>query len=356
MFKFLWGAFIENYDIPFLPKKLGRYKSWLVASYLFLIVGTLIMAFSSPESNIYCLMLGASVVAIADGCKNVVLYPYQLIDSRPKSFGFIASCVNLGHRLGSIFIKVSVLHVAHFWGWKSAYLFATFAIFLMMLITFFIKEPEQQNLSNGHVSIKDAYLNSFFYPLTEFLKNKDGYKIIGIICLFKSADFMIQKMSRIFCVEVGFSKIEIANIVQFYGSITVILGSFISGYLIKKLGIKKSMQVILPLHGLSFVSYLLLIKYGNANVALIFITTLEALTGGALTACFISFFYSISSSLAIYSVFWALHELSGLIFMSLSGIAANLLGWKLFFLVTTLIIIPSLVILFKLSYTSTFSR
>ena len=346
MFKFLWGAFIENYDIPFLPKSLGRYKGWLISSYLILILGTLIMAFSSPATSIYCLMFGASIVAIADGCKNVVLYPYQLIDSRPESFGFIAGCVSLGHRLGSIFTKVAILQVAHFFGWKTAYLFAAFSIFIVLLITLFIKEPKKVS-TNHHISLKDAYLNSFFHPLSEFLKNKNGIRIIGLICLFKSADFMIQKMSRIFCVEVGFSKFEIANIVQFYGSITVILGSFLGGYLIKKFGIKKSMEIILPLHGLSFLSYLLLIKYGDANSVLTGVITLEALTGGAVTSCFISFFYSISAEPTIYSIFWAIHEFSGMVFMALSGMIVNLIGWKLFFLTVTLMIIPSLLILSK---------
>lgn len=350
MFKFLWGAFIENYDIPFLPKNFGRYKNWLLCSYLLLIVGVLVMAFSSPETNIYYLMLGASVVSIADGCKNVVLYPYQLINSQPRSFGFVASCVSLGHRLGSIFIKVTILQIAHFWSWKYAYLFAAFTIFVILLITLFIQEPKQKNFTNDRISVKTAFMRSFFHPLSEFLRNREGLKIIGVICLFKSADFMIQKMSRIFCIEMGFSKLELANIVQFYGSITVILGSFITGYLMRKFGIKKSMQTALCLHGFSFIAYLLLIQYGNLNTVLVFIITLEALTGGAVTACFISFFYSVSPGAAMYSVLWALHELSGLVFMSLSGMAVNLLGWKFFFPSVALLIIPGLALVRKIEF------
>lgn len=343
MLKFLWGPIIENFDIPLISK--NRYKSWLILSYLILIFGILVMAFSSPQTNIFCLIFGASVVAIADGCKNIVLYPYQLIGKKKESLGFIASCVNLGHRLGSIFIKVATLYLAHFFNWKSAYLFAASIIFFVMIITLYIEEPKNFFESKKNISLKQIYLDSFFYPIKNFLKNGDSQKILAIICLYKSADFMIQKMSKLFCIEIGFSKFEIANIIQFYGSVTVIIGSFLGGYLIKKIGLKKSMSSILLIHSFSFLSYLLLAEYGKINSILMLITTLEALTGGAVTSCFIAFFYTISSSLTIYAVLWAFHEFSGLLFMSISGIIASSLGWKLFFGIIPLFIMPNLILL-----------
>lgn len=347
MLKFLWGPIIENFDIPVLSKKLSRYKSWMTCSYIFLILGIVIMAYSDPSTNVFWLIFGASLVAIADGCKNIVLYPYQLIGKKENSVGFIASCVNIGNRLGSIFIKVSTLYVAHFFNWKTAYLSAAVMIFIIMVINFFIEEPEKKFEIYRNFSLKRAYIKSFFMPIKKFLKIKDSAKFLTIIGLYKSADFMMQKMSKLFFIEVGFSKIEIANIVQFYGSITVIIGSFIGGYAIKKLGLMRSMRLILSLHAVSFCAYLLLAELGKNNSVLTLIITFEALTGGAVTSCFIAFFYTIASDLTIYAILWALHELSGLIFMSVSGIFANFLGWRLFFCLVPMLIIPNLILLRK---------
>lgn len=349
MLKFLWGPIIENFDIPMLSQRLGRYKSWMLCSYLVLILGIIIMAHSNPNASIFQLIFGASLVAIADGCKNIVLYPYQLIGKKEKSVGFIASCVNLGNRLGSILIKVSTLYVAYFFDWKTAYLFAAMLIFFVMLINFFVEEPQLKMPKDA--SLNQEYWKSFFAPIKQFIETKNNEKVIALICLYKSADFMMQKMSKIFCIEVGFSKIEIANIIQFYGSITVIIGSFVGGYLIKKIGLIKSMSTMLSLHALTFLTYLLLIKFGKSNSVLTLIITLEALSGGAVTSCFIAFFYMTASNLTIYAVLWALYEFSGLIFMSVSGIFANFLSWKIFFCTVPLTIIPNLILLKRIKIT-----
>lgn len=348
MLKFLWGPIIENFDIPVLSKRLSRYKSWMTCSYIFLILGIVVMAYSDPNKNVFWLIFGASLVAIADGCKNIVLYPYQLIGKKEDSVGFIASCVNIGNRLGSIFIKVSTLYVAHFFSWKTAYLSAALMIFVVMIINFFIEEPQKKFEIHKNFSLKRAYFRSFFMPIKKFLETKNSAKFLTIIGLYKAADFMMQKMSKLFCIEVGFSKIEIANIIQFYGSITVIVGSFLGGYAIKKLGLIRSMRLILSLHAISFLAYLLLNEFGKDNSILIFIITFEALSGGAVTSCFIAFFYTIAADLTIYAILWAVYEFSGLIFMSVSGIFANLLGWRLFFCLVPMLIIPNLVLLRKI--------
>jgi hypothetical protein len=89
----------------------------------------------------------------------------------------------------------------------------------------------------------------------------------------------------------------------------------------------------------------LLAELGKNNTILTLIITLEALSGGAVTSCFIAFFYTIASDLTIYAVLWAIHEFSGLIFMSVSGIFANFLGWRLFFCFVPMLIIPNLMVL-----------
>ena len=305
------------------------------------------MSNSNPSTSVFWLIFGASLVAIADGCKNIVLYPYQLIGKKENSVGFIASCVNIGNRLGSIFIKVSTLYVAHFFNWRIAYLFAALMIFMIMIINLVIEEPHKKFEIHRNFSLKRAYIKSFFMPIRKFLETEHSIKFLTIIGLYKSADFMMQKMSKLFCIEIGFSKIEIANIIQFYGSITVIVGSFIGGYAIRKLGLIRAMRLILTLHAMSFFAYLLLIVFGKDNSILTFITTIEALSGGAVTSCFIAFFYTIAADLTIYAVLWALYEFSGLMFMSVSGIFAHLVGWRLFFCFVPMLIVPNLMLLKK---------
>ncbi len=344
MLKFFWGIFIENYDIPFLSRYFNRTKSWIVFSHILVILGILIMSLNPGSNQLIYILCGASLVAIADGCRNIVLYPYQIQGGQQKSLGFVASFVGLGHRFGSIFIKVSVLYIAHFFNWSMAYVFAASMVFVFMIIALFIKELTVNSsvISN---SFKQAFYDSFYSPLCVFLKTKRGLQLICLVCLYKLADFGIQKMSRSFCMEIGFSKCDIANIVQLYGSITVIVGSFLGAYLLKKIGLIRSMFAIGLCHCLSFFSYLILLHFDSSLKILSAIITVEALSGGAMTVVFLAFFYNIAKNATIYAVLWALHEFFGLMFMGISGAIVDFAGWNVFFMCVPLSIIPSLVIL-----------
>jgi len=346
MLKFFWGMFIDNYDIPFLSTYLNRNKSWLIVSYLTMICGILIMII--PPQSHCIIFFGASLIALADGCRNVILYPYQIMNSPTKSFGFIASFVGLGHRLGSIFIKVTMLHIAHIYSWQLAYSFAIICLIVLMIFTLFIKDPANTTHNQLNSSFFENFYISFRDPLQKLIKTSHGSKILMVVCLYKIADFMIQKMSRPFCIEIGFSKYDIANTVQFYGSITVIIGSFIGAYLIKKFGLIRSMKNIAIIHASCFFMYLLLVFFGHSIKILTFIVTAEGFSG-AMTACFLAFFYTISKNASMYAVLWAIHEFFGLLSMGISGIIVDYFGWSIFFTVVPLLIMPSLLVLREIS-------
>jgi PAT family beta-lactamase induction signal transducer AmpG len=334
-FKFIWGVFIENYDIPYLTKRIGRNRSWIIASHLVLMIGVIGMAYSDPGSSLPKLILFASLTALGDGCKGVVLYPYQIDGTTKNQLGYLASVVSFGHRIGMILIKVSTLHLAYFFSWKTAYLFSAFSICLLMIAVLFMESPEENAHSPNDKSIilflADSFRKSLATQLKKLINRKEGLCILCVLTLYKSADFMMQKMTRLFLIEIGFSKVEIANTVQFWGSISVIIGGLISGYCIKKMGILNAMIYFGLLHAISFSSYMLLVKIGAISWSLWFITFCEAFTGGCVTTAFLSFLYTICKTGSLYAFLWALHDLGGMFFMGVSGALVDKIGWSSYF-------------------------
>jgi PAT family beta-lactamase induction signal transducer AmpG len=299
-------------------------------------------------------MIFASVVTIADGCKDVVIYPYQIGGASPKKFGYVAGVVGFGYRIGFIVIKVTTLHLAHLFGWKVAYLTAAFLIFLSMIPIFFMKDPRAKQKRSKRKknapeslfrSLGESFSKSLVIPLKSLLSGDGGQKILAILMLYKGADFMMQKMSRPFCLEVGFSKLEIANVVQLFGSVAVIVGGFLGGYLIKKMGVRRAMIAFGLAHGASFFSYLLLVAYERDTDVLCAVIFMEGVTGGSVTAAFLAFLYGLCKTGAQYALLWALHELGGMLFMSISGFAADYLGWIGYFSAVPFVFAPSLILL-----------
>ncbi|MDR2724305.1 MAG: MFS transporter [Holosporaceae bacterium] len=339
IFKFMWGVLIENYDIPYLTQKVGRDRSWIIIGHLILLVGIIGMAHSDPSSHLPELIFFTSLTALGDGCKDVALYPYQISKMNSSQLGYVAGVVGFGHRIGTIVTKVSTLYLASIFNWKIAYLVAALSISLLLILILSIQPPKKRRKNNegSRISVHDSIKRSLIIPFKKIIKMKHGPHVLSVLILYKSADFMMQKMSRPFLLEIGFSKIEIANIVQLYGTAAVIVGGLVSSHFIRKVGIANAMFYFGICHAISFFSYLIFIKTGAVFLSLGLVTLYEAFTGGCVTTAFLAFLYTKCKTGSLYALFWALHEISGILFMGSSGIIVDSVGWKLYFILISLI-------------------
>ncbi|MDR0753345.1 MAG: MFS transporter, partial [Holosporaceae bacterium] len=335
--KFVWGILIENYNVGYFSKKIGRERSWIIVSHLILISGVIGMANSNPSSGLQTLIFFAALTALGDGCKNVVLYTYQIDGINKNQFGYVAGVVGFGHKIGTTTTKVLTLYLASIFNWKAAYYVAAFLIFLLMIMILFIRPPEKRPKLEVNLSFGDSVKKSLIIPLKKIVKKTDGLYIVLVLSLYKSADFMMQKMSKIFLMEIGFSKIEMANIVQLFGSIMAIAGGLIGGYIIKKIGISKAIIFFGGGHAISFFPYLIFTKIKASSSCLNLIIFGEAFTGGCVTSAFLAFFYAKCKTGSLYSLLWAFHEINGIFLMGISGIIADGVGWRLYFTLVPLV-------------------
>lgn len=352
--KLLFAPIIDEYRIPYLSKLLGHRRSWAFVSQLALIISVICMAQVDPTSNLTALMCLASVTALSDGLQNIALYPYQISEITQNQFGYTAGMISFGHRIGTIVTKVTMLYCAHFWGWKIAYECAACLIFCSMIFIFFMKEPtiaeDIYNADRKNVQAFSSPIKKIFQEIYQIMHRPDGVYVILTLLLYKASDFTIQKMSRVFCLEIGFSKLEIANIVQIFGSVSVVLGGFLTGFFIKKRGILNSMIFFSIMHMSFLFCYVILNRLGNDPDVLCTTVFLEGLTGGAVAAAFIAFLYEECKNGSQYALLWAIHELGGMIFRLTSGFLADICDWAEFFMITPWLSAPGILILKRLYY------
>ena len=349
--KLFFAPIIDECEIPYLSQLLGKRRSWVIIAQVCLMISIFCMAQIDPKQNIGLLMLFASMVALADGIQNIALYPYQISDITQEQFGYTAGTISFGHRIGTIATKVFTLYCAHFWGWKIAYECSTLLIFCCMIFIFFMKEPkiadEIHEANKKNVHILSAPMKKMSEEIKKIFYTKNGLYTILILLFYRATDFTIQKMSRVFCLEIGFSKIDIANIVQFFGSAAVVVGGFLAGFIIKRYETLKAMIILSTTHMIFLFSYLLLNYVGNNTNVLCAVIFLEGISGGAVAAAFISFLYEECKNGSQYALLWAIHEIGGMVFRFSSGFLADQLGWHLFFIITPLLSLPCILILMK---------
>ncbi|GHT92256.1 MFS transporter [Alphaproteobacteria bacterium] len=376
--KFLWAPFIERYDFPFLSRKIGRLRGWAIASQLVLFCGLLGMASSSPDTSLVKLMVFASLVAFADGCQDISLYAYHMDRAKKDMFGPIAGVFVFGYKAGVFFSKSAALYLAYYFGWNSAYAAMAFSVLLCTAFVLCIKEPRINNTAKSRAISGDidnmmkSYENSenskfefvrllkktirecLVCPCKIFMKRENWTSLIAIVVLFKVGYIITQKMAKPFYVDMGFSLLEIANVVQVFGTIAALLGGIIGGYLVKKRGLYNVMFYTAIVHALSCLAYIALSKIGHNMIALYVTVFTENITEGAMGTSFLAFLYSLCDDNKYrstqYALLWAFYDFGGMFCRTISGAIADILGWTNFFLFVPLTFIPSLIILHRLMY------
>ena len=372
-FKFLLGPFADKIQLPFFCKKFGQRRGWALISQIALFTGLVGIAFSDPIEELHRLILFIILSTFANGLQDITLYSYQFDNVKREDFGAIASIVNIGYKVGMLLSKSSALYIQYYFGWTAAYLVMAFSIFLSVIFVLFAHEPviettkeektvkrltnffiqktnisKKQNISSR---IKLIFFECLLCPTKIFIRSKNWLLYISIIMFYKAGDIILKKMAKVFYIEIGFSVLEIANIVQVFGTIMSFIGGLLIGIVLKRHELKKCMLLSAILHFFAGFSMLLLVNYGNNITILYLVVSLEVLTGSAMSTCFLAFLYSLcktGSPTTQYALLWAVHEIIGTIIRSCAGIYTDLVGWKIFFATIPLLFIPGIIILYIL--------
>ena len=120
--KFLWAPIIDEVDLPWLAKALGRRRAWLLAAQIGVAAGLVALAFADPARSLFGLILRAAITAFAAATQDIVVDGWRIDSAPPERQGIMAATYNLGYRFGLIAAGAGALYIADYSGWRAAYL------------------------------------------------------------------------------------------------------------------------------------------------------------------------------------------------------------------------------------------
>ena len=189
-------------------------------------------------------------------------------------------------------------------------------------------------------------------PITDFILKPNFIKILAFIILFKISDSFVKTIEPLFLLDIGFSKIEIANFAKAFSTLSTFLGTFCAPFFIIKFGAFNSLTILYITHSLS---HLLFIPINHSDVSIVLLLLaigVEDFTSGMLQSAFLVFLadiYSPNNREMQNAYIWSIISLTRTIFASLSGSIADIFNnWDMFFLFTFLCTIPVWFLLFNL--------
>jgi len=185
-------------------------------------------------------------------------------------------------------------------------------------------------------------------PFADFMARPAWWAVLLFVIGYKMGEAMAGAMANTLYIEMGFALDEIAWVSKIFGFGATVAGTVIGGALVARLGIMRALLVFGVLQSLGNLFYVVQALAGHNLWALAFCVAAENLTAGmagsALVA-YISGLCNLAYTATQYALLSSLTAVGRTLFASASGKLADMFGWVDFFLLTTVVTLPALLIL-----------
>ncbi len=339
--KFLWAPVMDR----IVPPWLGHRRGWMIMTQSGLALALATMALVGPSGSAQLFAALALGVAFLSASQDIVFDAYRTDLLKPDERGLGAATWVMGYRIAMITSGSLALIVAARLGWSSAYLCMAGLMALGVLTILLIPEPEAAR------SAPQSMAEAVWGPLAEFLSRPMAWALLRLVVLYKLGDAFAGALTTSFLLRgMQFSSEDI-GVVRAFGIGATILGAFIGGGLMPRLGLYRSLLLFGILQALSNLSFLWLAWAGKNYAVMAFTVGFENLTGGMGTAAFVALVMSLCNHRYTATQFALLSSVEALGRVFLGWPAAKLVGvagWGPFFFVTVLAALPGLWLLWVL--------
>ncbi len=180
-FKFVWAPIVDKMPLPVLTGLLGRRRSWLLLSQLFIIGAISWMATINPAStqqSLTVMALGAVLLGFSSATQDIVIDAYRIECAPKKMQALLSSSYIAGYRIGMMVAGAGSLYLAALFGtakgaysfeaWRYAYLIMALVMLVGVVTTLVSPEPDLKNQTE----------NAKQYSLSYYLR----FVLLFVIC------------------------------------------------------------------------------------------------------------------------------------------------------------------------------
>ena len=380
-FNYLWAPLIDRIQIPWLTKRIGHRRGWIVLMQFLILLCLVSWSIVSPIDNLSIVIFIGLVIAIASATQDITLDALrieQIGQNEGSSMQAGAAVAVVGWWTGYKIGGLLTLNFAEFFQkqgyenyWQITFLFISIIVIVFNIGLMFVSE-EQPNERLSNQKNKDQELeiklgaNSLFSkflvwltstiisPVTSFF-SKNGFNIalaiLGFVFLFKIGEAFLGRMSVIFYKEIGFTKSDIALYSKGLGWVTTVIFTLLGGLFAIRSGVIKAMFLSGVLMASTNLLFSILAWSGKSEllfaVAVIFDDMAAAFATVAFVA-FISLLVDRTYTATQYALLSSIGTAGRTTLAASSGALVDWLNgdWGVFFIITAIMVIPSLIFLF----------
>ena len=350
--KYLWAPFVDRLSIPLLTRMFGRRRAWMLLIQSGLMASIITLGLSEPQTAPEATALLALAVAFFSASQDIVIdaYRIEILDEDQQGAG--AAMTQAGYRFGLLASGAGALYLASDVDWSLVYAIMAGLVLVGFIAALCAPIPKADELLEAQQRQADSWFRSAVVaPFVEFFQRNSPQTaviILVFILLYKFGDAFAGVMANPFYIRVGFSKIEIANVSKIFGVFATLLGVFTGGLVVKRFGILRSLLYCGILQMLSNLMFAAQAAVGPKVGFLILTIGIENLSGGMGSAAFVAYLSVLchtaytGTQFALFTSFMAF----GRTWLSaMSGWVADHTDWMTFFIISTFVALPGLLML-----------
>ena len=357
--KWLWAPLVDRVPILFLTKRLGRRRSWLLFAQALIIFGLIGMATTDPKQNLEPIVWFALLVAFGSATQDIALDAFRIESAKAQYQAALAASYQTGYRLAMIWAGAGALWLAAraetttgvylAEAWQFAYLCMALSIGVGVVTTLLSPEPQSVLLPKAR-SAGQWLQQTLIQPFADFIGRYrwQAFLILGLIAIYRISDVVMGIMANPFYVDMGYTKDEVAAITKVFGVIMTLLGAFLGGLLTMRFGLMRVLFLGGVLSAASNLLFAWLSTRGHDLNGLVWVISADNLSSGIASAAFIAYLSSLTNvqySATQYALFSSMMLLLPKWFAGFSGAYVDTFGYEHFFIATSLIGIPVLILI-----------
>jgi PAT family beta-lactamase induction signal transducer AmpG len=344
VFKFVWAPLLDRFAVPVLGR-LGRRRGWMLLSQALLVIALLAMAATGPQASLTLFVVLVGLVAFAGATQDTVVDAYRIEVAPVQAQAALAATYTLGYRLALMASGAGALYLADLAGWQVAYTFMAALMLLPLGAVLLAREPV--NARREHPGLAEAFIG----PFREFFGRNGiplALALLAFVGLFKMPDQMLGVVAGPFYIDSGFDKSQIATVSKLIGVWVGIAGTFLGGAAVAGFGLRG--PLVLAAVAVAASNLLFVLMTQHPGELWVFVLTIcgDNLAQGFAGTVLVAFMSSLANrnyTATQYALLSSLANLPGKLVGGASGWMAEVWGYAGFFVVSTVSVVPTLLLL-----------
>ena len=384
-FNYLWAPIIDKVRLPWLTNKIGHRRGWIVLMQSIILISLICWSVINPTTNLGLVISIGLIIAIASATQDITvdaLRIEQIAENEGKSMQAGAAMAVVGwwtgYKLGGV-IALTSAEFFQSYGFQN-YWQITFLVLGVLIIAcniglMFINENSEpirgenqrktdkiieNKLGSSNIMTKTiAWLTgTVIGPIVSFFKKNSfniALAILAFIFLFKIGEAFLGRMSVIFYKEIGFTKSDIALYSKGLGWLTTVIFTLLGGLFAIRSGVIKAMFISGILMASTNLLFSLLAWSGKSELLFAIAVIFDDMAAAFATVAFVAFISMLvdrTYTATQYALLASIGTAGRTTLAASSGALVDWLNgdWGIFFIITAIMVIPSLIFLYMIRH------